>query len=452
MEREQSFTAGPILGPLVRFALPVLLAMFLQALYGAIDLWVVGKYALAGDVSGVSTGSQIMQTVTMVITGLAMGITVLVGQKIGEGCPEEAGRAIGTGISLFFLMALIVTAVMVPLAGAVARLMQTPVEALAQTTAYVRLCAVGTVFIVAYNVLGSIFRGIGDSKMPLYTVAIASAFNVAGDLLFVAVFGMGAAGAAIATVLAQGLSVALSWLLIRRRKLPFTMRPADLRPDRTVARRILSLGVPIALQDLLVSISFLVLLAIVNSKGVIASAGMGVAEKLCMFIMLVPSAFEQSMSAFVAQNVGAGKHERARRALYDSVAVSVAVGAVMAWAAFFHGDVLAGLFARDGEIVAAGADYLKAYGIDCLLTPFLFCFIGFYNGYGKTVLVMVQGIIGAFGIRIPVAYLMSRSATASLFHIGLATPCSTTVQIVICLAALVVLGKRLARQSEPVKA
>ena len=213
MEREQSFTAGPILGPLVRFALSVLLAMFLQALYGAIDLWVVGKYALAGDVSGVSTGSQIMQTVTMVITGLAMGITVLVGQKIGEGCPEEAGRAIGTGISLFFLMAL------------------------------------------------SIFRGIGDSKMPLYTVAIASAFNVAGDLLFVAVFGMGAAGAAIATVLAQGLSVALSWLLIRRRKLPFTMRPADLRPDRTVVRRILSLGVPIALQDLLVSISFLVLLA-----------------------------------------------------------------------------------------------------------------------------------------------------------------------------------------------
>ena len=206
----------------------------------------------------------------------------------------------------------------------------------------------------------------------------------------------------------------------------------------------LELGVPIALQDLLVSVSFLVLLAIVNSKGVIASAGMGVAEKLCMFIMLVPSAFGQSMSAFVAQNVGAGEHGRARRALYSSVAMSVAVGAVMAWAAFFHGDALSGLFARDGEIIAAGADYLKAYGIDCLLTPFLFCFIGFYSGYGKTVLVMVQGIIGAFCVRIPVAYFMSRRTGASLFHIGLATPCSTAVQITICLVALAVLRRSLA--------
>ena len=191
MERENSFTTGPILGPLVRFALPVLLALFLQALYGAIDLWVVGKFAEAADVSGVSTGSQITQTVAIVITGLAMGITVQVGQKIGEGRPDEAGRAIGSGITLFLLLALAVTAVMVPGAGAVSRLMQAPAEALGETTAYVRLCGAGTVFIVAYNVLGSIFRGIGDSKMPLYTVAIASVFNVAGDLFFVAVlFGL----------------------------------------------------------------------------------------------------------------------------------------------------------------------------------------------------------------------------------------------------------------------
>lgn len=446
MERENSFTTGPILGPLVRFALPVLLALFLQALYGAIDLWVVGKFAEAADVSGVSTGSQITQTVAIVITGLAMGITVQVGQKIGEGRPAEAGKAIGSGITLFCLLALAVTAVMAPGAGAIARLMRAPAEALGETTDYVRICALGTVFIVAYNVLGSIFRGIGDSKMPLITVGIASAFNVAGDLFFVAVLNMGAAGAAIATVMAQALSVVLSWLLIRRRRLPFTLTRSDLPMSRPIVGRILGLGVPIALQDLLVGISFLVIMAIVNTRGLIASAGVGVAEKVCAFIMLVPSAYEQAMSAFVAQNVGAGQHRRARLALRYSVLTSVAVGVVMAWAAFFHGDVLAWLFDEDRQIIAAAADYLRAYGIDCMLTPFLFCFIGFYNGYGKTVLVMAQGIIGAFAVRIPIAYFVSRSAAASLFHIGLATPCSTVVQIVICLVALVVLRRRLGKE------
>ena len=210
--------------------------------------------------------------------------------------------------------------------------------------------------------------------------------------------------------------------------------------------RILGLGAPIALQDLLVSISFLVIMAIVNTRGVIASAGVGVAEKVCAFIMLVPSAFEQAMSAFVAQNVGAGEHRRARLALRYSVLVSAAVGVTMAWAAFFHGDVLAGVFSRDREIIAAAADYLRAYGIDCMLTCFLFCFIGFYNGYGKTVLVMAQGIIGAFAVRIPIAYFVSRNAAASLFHIGLATPSSTVVQIVICLVALIVLRHKLGRE------
>ena len=448
MERENSFTTGPILGPLVRFALPVLFALFLQALYGAIDLWVVGKFAAAADVSGVSTGSQITQTVAIVITGLAMGITVQVGQKIGEGRPDEAGRAIGSGITLFCLLALAVTAVMVPGAGAISRLMQAPPEALKETTAYVRLCSAGTVFIVAYNVLGSIFRGIGDSKMPLYTVGIASVFNVAGDLFFVAVLHMGAAGAAIATVMAQALSVLLSWLLIRRRNLPFTMTRSDLRMNGPIVGRILGLGVPIALQDLLVSISFLVIMAIVNTRGLIASAGVGVAEKVCAFIMLVPSAFEQAMSAFVAQNVGAGEHQRARLALRYSVLTSAVVGVVMAWAAFFHGEVLAWVFSRDREIISAAADYLRAYGIDCLLTCFLFCFIGFYNGYGKTVLVMAQGIFGAFAIRIPVAYFMSRDSAASLFHIGLATPSSTVVQIIICLVALAVLRHKLGREEQ----
>ena len=187
-----------------------------------------------------------------------------------------------------------------------------------------------------------------------------------------------------------------------------------------------------ALQDLLVNLTFLVIIAIANSMGTIPSAGVGVAEKLCAFVMLVPSAYMQSMSAFVAQNIGAGLESRARRALLYGVLSSLLAGLVMGWAAFFHGDVLAGIFAEDPAVIAAAWEYLKAYAIDCLLTSFLFCFVGFFNGCGQTLFVMAQGIIGALGVRLPVALLVSRAADSSLFHLGLATPASTTVQILLC--------------------
>ena len=432
MEREHDFTQGPILSALLRFALPVLLALLLQAMYGAVDLQVVGRFGAAADISAVSTGSQIMQTVTMVITGLAMGVTVLLGQKIGEGRTDEAGRAVGCGICLFAAVTLIVTAVMLLAAPGMAVVMQAPADAFDGTVRYVRICSAGAVFIVAYNILGSIFRGLGDSNMPLITVAIACFFNIAGDLLLVGGFGMGVAGAAVATVAAQGISVALSMVIIRRRKLPFALTRADIRFDREITGRILRLGSPVALQDLLVSLSFLAIIAIANAMGTVASAGVGVAEKMCAFVMLVPSAYMQSMSAFVAQNIGAGREDRARRALACGIASSVAAGLLMGWAAFFHGDVLAGLFARDTAVIAAAWEYLKAYAIDCLLTSFLFCFTGYFNGCGQTVFVMVQGFAGALGVRLPMAFLMSRVSPGSLFHLGLSTPASTVVQIALC--------------------
>ena len=432
MERTQDFTRGGIFAPLVRFALPVLLAMFLQTMYGAVDLLVVGQFARSADVSAVSTGSQIMMTVTLVINSLAMGLTVLVARSIGAGQPKRAGGIIGTGLWLFGVLSVVVSGAMVLLSPALARLMRAPAEAFSGTVTYIRICSAGAVFIVAYNLVGSIFRGIGDSRMPLITVAIACGLNIAGDLLLVAVFRMAAAGAALATVFAQAVSVLLSVVIIRRRKLPFSLGREERRPRGEHIRGILRLGIPIALQDLLVSISFLVILAIVNSLGVIASAGVGVAEKLCGFVMLVPSAFMQSISAFVAQNMGAGKPERARRALGCGILASLTVGILMAWLNFFHGDLMAGIFARDRDVILAGAEYLKAYAIDCLLVSFLFCFIGYFNGRGNTIFIMLQGILGAFFVRIPISWWMSRQVPVSLFHIGLATPASTTVQILLC--------------------
>lgn len=442
MKQTQNFTEGQIFAPLLRFAGPVLLALLLQTMYGAVDLLVVGQFGTAADVSAVSTGSMVMQTVTVVVTGLAMGLTVLVGRKIGEGLREEAGKIIGSGICLFGALAVVLSINMVFAAPVMAELMQAPAEALDKTVTYITICSAGAVFIVAYNLVGSIFRGIGDATMPLITVAIACVLNIIGDLVLVALLQMGTAGAAIATVAAQAVSVVLSLVLIRRRELPFTLRAKDLRPKGTWIRQILLLGIPIALQDLLVNISFLTITAIVNSLGLTASAGVGVAEKLCGFVMLVPSAYMQAMSAFVAQNIGAGKPQRARKALLCGIASSLVVGAVMGYLTFFHGDWLAGLFAKDANVIAAAAEYLKAYAIDCLLTSFLFCFIGYFNGTGNTVFVMLQGIIGAFGVRLPVSWIVSRRPGASLFHIGLATPASSIVQILLCGAFFAVTLRR----------
>ena len=385
MERNTTFTEGKILQPLILFAMPVLFALFLQAMYGAVDLLVVGKFASSADVSAVSTGSQIMMTLTNLISSFAMGTTVLLGQLIGCGKKEEGGKAVGTAMVMFAGIALVMTVLLVCFAPQISSIMHAPKEAFDKTAAYVRICGCGMIVIVAYNLIGCIFRGIGDSKMPLFTVAIACVCNIAGDLVLCAGFHMGTTGAACATVFAQVVSVVVSFGFIRKKQLPFVFKKENVRIHKDLLKKMAGLGAPIALQDLLVSISFLIILAIVNSMGVTASAGVGVAEKVCAFIMLISSAFMQSMSAFVAQNYGAGRMDRAKKALY--------------------------------------------------------------NGIGQTKFVMLQGIAGAFGVRVPVSYLMSIRPDTSLFKIGLATLMSSVVQLLLCLGFMVILNRR-ARKGE----
>ena len=442
MEKNTSFTEGKILQPLILFAFPVLLALFLQAMYGAVDLLIVGKFATSADVSAVSTGSQIMTTLTNLISSFAMGTTILLGQQIGSGRKEEGGKTVGSAVLMFAGIAILMSIIMVIFAPQISSIMNAPEEAFQKTVNYIRICGSGMLVIVAYNLIGCIFRGLGDSKTPLITVAIACVCNIAGDLLLCAVFHMGTEGAAIATVFAQIISVVASFLFIRKKELPFIIRRTDIRIHREYLGKMVGFGAPIALQDLLVSISFLIILAIVNSMGVIASAGVGVAEKVCAFIMLISSAFMQSMSAFVAQNYGAGLMRRARKALHYGIAVSFSIGVVMFLITFFHGNLLAGIFSSDTEVVLAAADYLKAYAIDCLFTAIFFCYTGFYNGIGKTRFVMIQGILGAFFVRVPVSYIMSIQPDASLFHIGLATPMSSILQLVLCVGFMLILQRR----------
>lgn len=442
MTKISDFTEGKILPPLLNFAMPVLLAMFLQVMYGAVDLLIVGQFGSATDVSAVATGSQVMMTITSIINGFAMGVTILIGQKLGQGKSKEAGNVVGSGICIFFVFAVIITASMLIFAVPISRLMHAPPEAFDDTVLYVCICSAGTIFIIAYNVICSIFRGLGDSKTPLITVTIACVANIVGDILLVAGFHMGVAGVAIATVFAQAISVLLSIFIIKKRGLPFEFSTSCLRFHKGITSQILKYGAPIALQDGLVNLSFLAITTIVNSLGVIASAGVGVAEKLAGFIMLVPSAFAQSVAAFVAQNYGAQKYNRAKKTLAYGIGVSLCFGVVMAYFSFFYGNLLSGMFSKDIVVINASWDYMKAYAIDCLLTSFLFSMVGFFNGCGKTTFVMFQGIFGAFCVRIPLSYIISKVAPTSLFYIGLATPCSTFLQVAFCFVYFIIVSKK----------
>lgn len=427
---KSDFTQGSILKKLVAFMLPVLGALGLQAAYGAVDLLVVGRFGTNSGLSAVSTGSQVLNLVTFVVTQLAMGVTVLIARYLGEKRPEQIGGLIGGSTVVFTIITAVLFVALVFFAEPISRLVQAPAEALDLTTGYVRICGGGIFFIVAYNLLSAIFRGLGDSKSPLMFVAVACVVNIVGDLLLVAVFHMDAAGAALATVFAQAISVVFALMLLKKRGLPFKITKRDFRITPQ-CRRALKIGLPLALQECLTQGSFLALCAFVNRLGLLASSGYGVANKIVNFAMLVPSALMQSMASFVSQNVGAGNEQRARKSMFTGMGVGMVIGVIVFALVMFKGDVLTSLFTTDPDVIQNGFDYLKGFAAETILTAVLFSMIGYFNGHNNTVWVMAQGLIQTLIVRLPMSYIMSIQPNASLTSIGLAAPTATLFGIVL---------------------
>ena len=431
MTNDQSdFTQGSILKKLVTFMMPVLGALILQAAYGAVDLLVVGRFGSTSGLSAVSTGSQVLNLVTFVVIQTAMGITVLIARYLGEKKPEQIGSVIGGSAIVFTIISVVLFVVMVGFTRPISILMQAPTEAVDLTTTYVRICGAGIFFIVAYNLLSAIFRGLGDSKSPLLFVLVACIINIFGDLALVAGLHMDAAGAAIATVAAQACSVVFAVILLMKKQLPFEITKKDFRLN-IQCQRFLEIGLPLALQEFLTQISFLALCAFVNRLGLEASSGYGVACKIVNFAMLVPSALMQSMASFVSQNVGAGKLKRARQSMLTGIGVGLVVGCFVFALVMLKGDVLTGFFSTDEAVIQNGFAYLKGFAPETIVTAVLFSMIGYFNGNNKTVWVMTQGLIQTLLIRLPFAYIMSIQPNASLTMIGLAAPVSTMVGIIL---------------------
>lgn len=432
INKKKNLVSGNVLQSLVAFTIPILISMLLQIAYGTADLFIVGQFSDVINVSGVSIGSQLSQIFTNFCVGLSMGTTVLIGRYIGEKKPEKASQVVGASIFMFSVLALICTVLIMGFSNQLVRLMQTPQESFVQARTYLLISGAGCIFIVGYNLLGSIFRGIGDSKTPLLAVAIACVLNIVLDLIFVGGFNMGANGAAIATVIAQASSVLISVIVIAKKGLPFNFEKSSIYYNKKYIKNIIKIGIPSALQIVLTNFSFLVISSLLNALGVAASAAVGIVGKITAFILVVPQAFGQSLSAFTAQNLGANKKERANKGMYLAVIISLVYGTITGYLSFVHGTIFTNVFNTDAETTLAALDYMKAYSPDCILVAFLFSFNGYLNGCGKTKFTMINGVASSFLMRIPLSYYFSTLNNPSLLLIGLAIPISTFVQIMAC--------------------
>ena len=438
---KSDFTKGSILHKLLLFMLPVLGALALQAAYGAVDLLVVGRFGSTSGLSAVSTGSQVLNLVTFVVTQLAMGVTVLIARYLGEQRPKQIPDVIGGASIVFLILSVLLFILMVFGARPISVLMQAPAEALDLTESYVKICGSGIFFIVAYNMLSALFRGLGDSRSPLLFVLVACIVNVFGDLLLVAGLHMDAAGAALATVAAQAVSVVCAVVMLLKKQLPFRLSLRDFRLNAQ-CKRFLLIGLPLALQEFLTQMSFLALCAFVNRLGLEASSGYGVACKLVNFVMLIPSSLMQSMASFVSQNIGAGNMKRAKRSMYTGIAVGLVIGCIVYTLVVLKGDLLCSIFTTEPAVIEKGFAYLKGFAPEAIVTAVLFSMVGFYNGSEHTVWVMFQGLVQTLLVRLPLAYVMSSVPNASLTKIGMAAPCSTAVGIVLNVGFFIYLNRR----------
>lgn len=424
-------TRGSVGKNLVRFALPYLLACFMQTFYGMADLFVVGLYNGSETTTAVAIGSQVMHMLTVIIVGLSMGATVRIGRCVGAGDERTAAKTVGAAAVFFVVFAGVLTAGLLFCVNLITSVMLTPAEAVSQTRVYLCICFAGVPFITAYNVICSVFRGAGDSRRPMYFVAVACAVNIVLDFVFVG-GGLGAAGAALATVCGQAVSVAFALFMLRRKNLGFCVTRRDIRGDREAISQICRVGVPIACQDGLIQVAFIVITVIANSRGLIASAAVGIVEKLIGFMFLVPSAFLSAISAITAQNMGADKPERARASLGYGLFITVCWGAFCALYNQFLPHTLVGLFTRDALVLAAGCAYMRSYAFDTLFAAIHFCFSGYFCGDQKAGISFIHNITAIALVRIPGAYLASLWFPDDLYPMGWAAPLGSLLSALIC--------------------
>lgn len=444
---QRNLTIGSIFKNVVYFSLPYLLSYFLQTLYGMADLFIIGQYEGVASTTAVSIGSQVMHMITVIIVGLAMGSTVSIGQAVGGGNDKRTASCIGNTTTLFMGLSIILTAALLLLRRPIAIAMSTPAQALEGTIDYLTICFMGIPFITAYNIISSIFRGLGDSKSPMYFIAIACAANIGLDYAFMGALHLGSAGAALGTTLSQAVSVVVSIIVVRRARAGIWLKKEDFKPKRDVMGSLLRIGIPIAVQDGLIQIAFIVITIIANRRGLNDAAAVGIVEKIMSFIFLVPSSMLSTVSALGAQNIGAGKPERAKTTMRYGILITTCFGLAVVALMQFYANSFVALFTdsstQDGlQVVTLGGQYLRGYIWDCLFAGMHFCFSGYFCACGRSSLSFVHNIIAIALVRIPGVYITSKMFTDTLFPMGLATAAGSLLSVMICLAMYAMLSRK----------
>ena len=440
MKRE--LTSGSVMKNLLFFSLPYLLSFFLQTLYGMADLLIIGQFGGVADTTAVSVGSQVMHMLTVMIVGLAMGATVNIGQAIGGRDNRRAALFTGNTVTLFMGISVTLTLLLLILRSAIVSAVSTPADAAAGTGDYLTICFIGIPFITAYNIISAVFRGMGDSKSPMYFIAAACAANIALDYLFIGALGMGPAGAALGTVLSQAISVIISLIVIKRRSTGLALTKADIRPNKQIIGKILKIGIPVAMQDGFIQIAFMVITVIANRRGLNDAAAVGIVEKIIGFLFLVPSSVLSAVSALGAQNIGAQKPERARKTLLYAIFIAAGFGGTAAVIMQFLSSGAVSLFTDSAVVTRLGGEYLRGYAWDCLFAGIHFAFSGYFCACGKSGISFMHNMIAILLVRIPGAYFMSSMFPGTLYPMGLATAAGSLLSAIICAAAFIILIKK----------
>lgn len=438
---EKNLTTGSVFKNIVFFSLPYLLSYFLQTLYGMADLFIIGQFEGTASTTAVSIGSQVMHMLTVMIVGLAMGSTVSIGQSVGANDKKRAAVHIGNTVTLFLSLSVVLTVVLVLLVHPIVNIMSTPTEAVSGTVAYLTICFIGIPFITAYNVISSIFRGLGDSKSPMYFIAVACVANIGLDYLFMGAMRMGPAGAALGTTLAQAISVVFALVVILRRESGISVDKSHFKPKKPVLGNILKIGVPIAVQDGLIQVAFVAITIIANRRGLTDAAAVGIVEKIISFVFLVPSSLLSTVSALGAQNIGAHKPERAVATLRYAICIAVGFGLIVSGLVQVVAEPVVGLFTSDSAVQMAGGQYFRGYIWDCIFAGIHFSFSGYFCACEKSGLSFLHNIIAIALVRLPGVYLTSKLFPTTLFPMGLATATGSLLSVIICVIAFAVLTR-----------
>ncbi len=434
---ERNLISGSVLKNIIYFSLPYMLSYFLQTLYGMADLFIIGQFDGVAGTTAVSNGSQVMYMLTVIIVGLAMGTTVNIGKAVGRHDREDISRIIENTATLFMTISVVLMVVLILLVRLIVSVIGTPSQAVEGSVNYLTVCFIGIPFITAYNIISSIFRGMGDSKSPMYFIATACFANIVLDYLFMGVLKLGPTGAALGTTLSQTLSVLITLIYIRKKNTGIELEKSDLKPDKETIGKILKTGIPVSLQDGFIQVAFIIITVIANHRGINDAAAVGIVEKVIGVLFIVPSSMLATVSALSAQNIGAKKYDRAEKTLRYAIILTVSYGIVVATITQFISKLIISLFSPDSTVILLGSEYLTGYSWDCIFAGIHFCFTGYFCAYGKSYIGFVHNIISILFIRIPGSYLASAMFSDTLLPMGFAASAGSVLSILICVGAFI---------------